>query len=62
MKKIVLNISDADYEKFRFEAIFEEKDVSTLLRERIFYKEFHPEVIEAYDSWMEQEINKIASE
>ncbi len=59
MKKIVLNISDSTYEKLCFEAIFEEKDIPTVLAERLLHKPFHPEVLEAYEEFFEQEIKKI---
>jgi len=59
MKKIVLNISDSTYEKLRFEAIREKKNIPELLAERIFHKPFHPEVEEAFEAWMTQEIDKI---
>lgn len=59
MKKIVLNISDSTYEKLRFEAILERKSIQQLIEERIFYKPFHPEVIDAFEKWMEKEVNKI---
>lgn len=62
MKKIVLNISDSTYEKLRFEAIREKKNIPELLAERIFHKPFHPEVEEAFEDWMEQEIEKITKE
>lgn len=59
MKKIVLNISDATYEKLRFEAIHEKKSVQQCIEDRIFHKPFHDEVQEAFDAFMEQEINNI---
>lgn len=59
MKKIVLNISDSTYEKLRFEAIREKKNIPELLAERIFHKPFHAEVEEAFEAWMTQEIDKI---
>lgn len=59
MKKIVLNISDSTYEKLRFEAIIEKKSIPELIQERIFHKPFHPDVEEAFEKFMEQEINKI---
>ncbi len=62
MKKIVLNISDSTYEKLRFEAIREKKNIPELLAERIFHKPFHPEVEEAFEDWMEKEIEKITKE
>jgi sulfatase maturation enzyme AslB (radical SAM superfamily) len=62
MKKIVLNISDSDYERFRFEAILEKKSVQDVLRERIFTKPFHEEVEEAFDAWMSENLNEILKE
>jgi hypothetical protein len=59
MKKIVLNISDSTYEKLRFEAIREKKNIPQLIAERIFHKPFDPEVEEAFENWMELELNKI---
>lgn len=62
MKKIVLNISDLTYEKLRFEAMREKKSIPELLAERVFFKPFHPEVEEAFEEWMNQEIEKIITE
>ena len=62
MKKIVLNISDSTYEKLRFEAIHEKKDVQQVVSDRVFHKPFHPEVEEAFENWMNQEIQKIIKE
>ena len=62
MKKIVLNITDFDYERFRFEAIHERKSVQEVIRERLFTKEFHEEVVEAFDSWMTESLNEIMNE
>jgi hypothetical protein len=59
MKKIVLNISDATYEKFRFEAIKEEKSFLQVIVDRLMQKPFDEEVIEAFEAWTETEINKI---
>lgn len=59
MKKIVLNISDSTYEKLRFEAIREKKNIPELIAERVFHKPFHPEVEEAFEAWMESEVAKI---
>lgn len=62
MKKIVLNISDSTYEKLRFEAIREKKGIPELLAERVFHKPFHPEVEEAFQAWMNEELEKIIKE
>lgn len=62
MKKIVLNISDSTYEKLRFEALLEQKSVQQIIQERVFHKPFHNDVEEAFDKWMNQEIEKIVKE
>jgi len=56
MKKFVLNIPDNMYEKFRFEAIHQEKCVSQIIKERLFNKPFDPEVEQAYQEWMELQL------
>lgn len=62
MKKIVLNISDYTYEKLRFEAIFEKKDISKIIEERLIYKVFDEEVEQAFSRWMNQQIENIVKE
>ena len=62
MKKIVLNISDLEYEKFRFEAIHEKKSIQDILKDRIFYKPFHEDVLESYDAWMNDQLTTILGE
>ena len=62
MKKIVLNISDVDYEKFRFEAIHERKDVREVIRSRLFHKPFDLEVEEAYDAWLQEQLIEIMND
>jgi len=62
MKKIVLNISDLDYEKFRFEAMHERKSVPDVLRDRLFSKPFHQEVEEAYDQWLTENLESMMNE
>ena len=62
MKKIVLNISDYIYEKLRFEAIFEKKDISKIIEERLIYKVFDEEVEQAFSRWMNQQIENIVKE
>lgn len=59
MKKLVINLSDSDYEKFRFEAIREKKSIEMIIRERIMLKPFHEEVDQAFDDFMEKEMEKI---
>jgi len=58
----VLNISDTFYEKLRFESINEKKSVQQLLAERLMNKCFDNNVEEAFQAWMNQEINKIIGE
>lgn len=62
MKKVVLNISESIYERLRFEAIYEKKDMPHLLHDRLLFKPFHKEVETAYDRWMSSEIEKILQE
>ncbi len=62
MKKIVLNISDATYEKLRFETMFEKKDIHQIIQERMFHKPFAIEVQEAFDTFMETELHKMIGE
>ena len=65
MKKITVtsfNISDIQFEKMRFEAIHEQKDIKQVIIDRLFYKPFHPEVEEAYENWIENNINKIMND
>ena len=62
MKKIVINISEVTYEKFKFEAIQNKKSIPELIEERIFHKEFSKDVENAYQEWIENEYEKILKE
>ncbi len=62
MKKILLNVSDFDYEKFRLEAIHEKKSIPNLINERIFFKPFHKEVLDSFDNYIESSLEKILKE
>lgn len=62
MKKIVLNISEVEYEKFKFEAILERKSIQQLIRERIFFKPFCEEVDQAYDEWATEQLETLLKE
>ena len=62
MKKIVLNISDCNYEKLCFEAMKNKKSIEEILRDRIFFKEFDEDVQESYENWLNQEFEKIIGE
>ena len=59
MKKIVLNISDGNYEKFRFEALQNKKSVQDVVAERLFEKPFSQDVEEAFNAWIEKSIKQI---
>ena len=59
MKKLVINLSDSDYEKFRFEAIYSKKSIEEVIRNRIMSKPFDKEVEEAFDQFIENEMQKI---
>ena len=62
MKKIVIEISDIQYEKFKYECIEKKKDMPTLIKERIFERPFSKEVIECYDDWLSLELQNILKE
>lgn len=62
MKKVVINISDSEYEKFRFESIHEKKPIPELIKERIFHKPFDLCVIEAYEAFVGKEMEVILNE
>ncbi len=62
MKKLILNISDADFEKFRLESMEEQKDIKHVLTERLFYKPFSDDVLEAFDNMIDGEVNQIMGE
>jgi hypothetical protein len=62
MKKIVLNISDTTYEKLRFEAMEQKKDVATICAERLLKEPFSSSVDTAYSSYVDSEIQKILRE
>lgn len=61
MKKIVLNISDALYEKFRFEAIEKRKSVPEVISQAVTEKIFTIEVEDAYNEWLEKNILEMMS-
>ena len=56
MKKIILNINDCIYEKFRFEAIEQRKSVPEVIAQAITQKVFTPSIEEAYNEWLERNI------
>lgn len=62
MKKIIVNINENIYEKLRIEAIIQNVDISTIIRERILYKPFDEEVEETFDDFLDDEIKKIFGE
>jgi hypothetical protein len=62
MKKIVINISDVAYEKFMFEALHEKKNISKVIRDRIFSKPFDPDVEKAFENWLQDQILSIMNE
>jgi len=62
MKKIVLNMSDSTFERLRFESIAEQKSVQDIIRDRILLKPFSPEVEQAFQTWIDQEMDRIIAE
>lgn len=61
MKKIIVNISDSIYEKFRLEAMNEKKSIQQIVEERLKFKPFDKDVEEAFNKWMDQEFYKITN-
>lgn len=59
MKKILLNISDCDFEKLKFEAIEEKKSIQEIIKQRIWNKPFSLEVIQAFEKYIEESYQKI---
>ncbi len=62
MKKVVLttfNINDSEFQKLRFEALWNKKSVSEVIKERLFERPFSSEVEESYNSWIESNIQRI---
>ncbi len=62
MKKIILNISDSVYEKFRFEALHEKKSIHDMIGIRLAHKPFDEEVEKAFSMWMSEEISRIVGD
>jgi len=62
MKKIVVNICDATYEKLRLECINEKKSIQEIIQDRIYHKPFTDEIQLEYERWIEKEINLILGE
>jgi hypothetical protein len=59
VKKIVLNISDLNFEKFRYESIEQKKSINEILIERIFHKPFSENVENALEKFLESEIEQL---
>jgi len=62
MKKIILNVSDIEYEKFRLEAIHERKSLQKVICDRIFTKPFHEEVEKSCDEWIQNQLIAMMNE
>jgi predicted transcriptional regulator len=62
MKKIIVNMSDSTYEKLRFEAMYEKKDLRTIISERILHKQFSDSVEEAFSNFCDENFLKIVDE
>lgn len=59
MKKVVLTISEIDFEKFRFESIEQRKSIEQVLSDRLFYKSFSLDTLNAVDAWLEENIKEL---
>ncbi len=62
MKKIIVNLSDSLYEKFRLEALNEKKSIQHVIENRLRFKPFDKDVEEAFSNWMDKEFYKIINE
>lgn len=62
MKKIVVNISDIDYQKFTFEAMLEKKSIQEVIKCRIFSTPFDEEIEREFQYWLEDQLIKIMNE
>lgn len=59
MRKIVLNINDCTYEKFRFESINEQKNIQQIIYDRLLHKPFNQAVQIAFEKWLDAEVEKL---
>ncbi len=59
MKKLILDISDYNYEQFRFEAMKEKKSILQIIRERILFKPFDDDVEKALNDLLNEKIKEI---
>ena len=55
-------MNDCTYEKLRFEALKEKKDVSQIISERILYKEFSEDVEQAFSEFCDEKFTKLMEE
>ena len=62
MKKIVINMSDSSYEKLKIEAMTEDKSLSQVMQERIFYKGFSDQTLREFDNWLTHKILNLIRE
>jgi hypothetical protein len=62
MKKIIINISDAIYERLRFEAIQQKKDITAIIAARITERPFDAEIEKAFDKLVKDKIEQITKE
>ena len=59
MKKLILNISDIDFERLCFEAIEKKCNLGTIIKERIFYQPFSESVENEIDRVINESINQV---
>ena len=62
MKKLILNISDVDYERFCLEALEKRCDLQTVIKDRIFYSPFSEHVERELDKMIELGLNQLTVE
>lgn len=62
MKRIVIRLSDFDFERIRFEALEKKKSIREIVLERILSNPFSEEVQEALEKLIDIEFKKFCNE
>ena len=55
-------MSDSSYEKLKIEAMTEDKSLSQVMQERIFYKGFSDQTLREFDNWLTHKILNLIRE
>lgn len=62
MRKLVLNLSDHIYELLRLEAMEKQISIAEVIADRIVHKNFSDGVLDAYSSYIDQEVKNLMEE